>query len=179
MIWVISLCYLPFLPQSQHLKRHSTKKKVDNATDSRKLFSIFKNLLNLPPPRSVTSLSVDDFKRLLPLMRNGPLLVNRFELVWTSEHCWTLSSLSMRKESLCLGDKPFLWVLLSLICKWSSTVLVLPLPRVTQRFRLEFLHQGSTPSAQSVRNWPPSVPSQSSYPTKYQHPAWFIFIEPN
>ena len=76
----ISLCYLSFHPQAQLLNRHSTRKRLTVGN----YFSTFKNLLNPPPPPSVTSLSADDCnfsaqfsnppKPVWPYLDNGLLL---------------------------------------------------------------------------------------------------------
>ena len=80
--------------------------KADNSTDT----TTFTNLLNPPPPPSVSSLSTDDFamfftENVPPLVRNSPILLNRFDFIWTLEHCWIHSPLSMRMKSLCFINR--------------------------------------------------------------------------
>ena len=63
------------------------QEKVDNVTDSKKLFSTVKNPLNLHfchqlPPSPLMTLHLSVLKKMLPLVPNSLIPLNRFDLVW-------------------------------------------------------------------------------------------------
>ena len=107
----IGLSDLPFLPQSQLPKKHSTKKRQTM------LHTIGNYFLPSRISLTLTSYLPLDWSLCNKLYWKScrhycAILISSFYLVWTLEHCWMYSPRSMRIKSLCIFNVVILWQVL-------------------------------------------------------------------